>query len=185
MVTIETRNCRGLADKKKRLDIFNKIRMERIHVVCLQDVHLEKREKNKLKQEWGGTVLLSAKSSMARGVAILFYKNLDFKIHNSACDNEGNYILVDITIEVLPGFTLANIYAPNKDTPSFFKEIWARVEQMGKPATVALVHELTFETLPPPWGISETYFSKNLIPSPVQISLSALISRVRLPWRAN
>ena len=38
---------------------------------------------------------------------------------------------------------------------------------------------------PPPWGISETYISKNLIPSAVQISLSALISRVRLPWRAN
>ena len=49
-----------------------------------------------------------------------------------------------------------------------------------------IVRELTFETLPPPpWGISETYISKNLIPSAVQISLSALISRVRLPWRAN
>ena len=50
-----------------------------------------------------------------------------------------------------------------------------------------LVRELTFETLPPPppWGILETYISKNLIPSAVQISLSALISRVRLPWRAN
>ena len=50
-----------------------------------------------------------------------------------------------------------------------------------------LVRELTFDPPPPPhpWGISETYISKNLIPSAVQISLSALISRVRLPWRAN
>ena len=51
-----------------------------------------------------------------------------------------------------------------------------------------IVRELMGETLPPPpppWGISETYISKNLIPSAVQISLSALISRVHLPWRAN
>ena len=76
-----------MADRKKRLDVFDKIKSDTIHIACLQNIHLEKKDKNKLKQEWGGTVLLSAKSSMARGVAILFSKNLDYKIHNSACDS--------------------------------------------------------------------------------------------------
>ena len=120
MIRLETRNCRGLADSKKRWDVLDKIRKDNVHIACLQDVHLEKKDKNKLKKEWGGTVLLSGRSSAVRGVAILFSKNFEFKKHDSIGDTEGNFIVVDLTIEGLPRLTLAAIYAPNKDSPLFF-----------------------------------------------------------------
>ena len=53
MIRLETRNCRGLADSKKRWDVLDKIRKDNVHIACLQDVHLEKKDENKLKKEWG------------------------------------------------------------------------------------------------------------------------------------
>ena len=79
----------------------------------------------------GGTVLLSGRSSAARGVAILFSKNFEFKIHDSMNDTEGNFIVVDLTIEGLPRLTLAAIYAPNKDSPLFFRNIWEKIGNYG------------------------------------------------------
>ena len=66
---------------------------------------------------------VSAKSSASRGVAVLFSKNLEFKIHNSRSDNEDNYIIIDLSIDGLPRFTLAAIYAPNKGSPLFLATI--------------------------------------------------------------
>ena len=124
-VTIETRNCRGLADRVKRWDILDKIRTDKVHIACLQDVHLEKKDRNRLKQEWGGTTLLSAKSSASRGVAVLFSKNLEFKIHNSKSDTDGNYIIIDLSVDGLPRFTY------------FFENIWKEIEAVGNSDVVA------------------------------------------------
>ena len=74
---------------------------------------------------------MSAKSSKARGVAILFGKDLDYKIHTSTCDDEGNFILIDISIEGLPRLTLASLYAPNTDSPDFFTNIWEKISKLG------------------------------------------------------
>ena len=51
MVTIESRNCRGLADINKRLDIIDRLKRDKIHIACLQDVHLRKRDRARLRGE--------------------------------------------------------------------------------------------------------------------------------------
>ena len=48
VIRLETRNCRGLVDSKKRWDVLDKIRKDNVHIACLQDVHLEKKDRNKL-----------------------------------------------------------------------------------------------------------------------------------------
>ena len=131
MATIESRNCRGLADTNKRLDIIDRLKRDKIHIACLQDVHLRKRDRARLRGEWGGDVFLSAKTSNARGVAIMIRKDLEYKIHSSSCDEEGTFVISDITIEGIPRLTLVSLYAPNNDSPQFFHNIWEKISALG------------------------------------------------------
>ena len=68
--------------------------------------------------------------SNARGVAILFNKNLNYNIHKQILDNQGNYIILDISIHN-QHFSLINIYGPNTDNPNFFQEIFQKVDDIG------------------------------------------------------
>lgn len=68
-------------------------------------------------------------------MAILFSKNLDFKIHNYISDPEGNYIICDMSVEDNK-FTLINLYGPNKDTPLFFENIINIAETIGNTSLI-------------------------------------------------
>ena len=57
-------------------------------------------------------------------------KNLVYSIHKHISDPEGNYIISDLTVEE-SGFTLINLYGPNKDTPNFFDNIINIAERKG------------------------------------------------------
>ena len=46
-------------------------------------------------------------------------KNLEYKIHKQIKDNEGNFLVIDVTAQQ-QRFTLINIDGPNSDSPSFF-----------------------------------------------------------------
>ena len=62
-------------------------------------------------------------SSSSAGVCILFNNNFKFDILKTFSDSSGRDIICDIkTDEKL--FTLANIYAPNEDCPTFFKQFF-------------------------------------------------------------
>ena len=56
------------------------------------------------------------------GVAILFKKSFEFKIHDEVKDTLGNYIILDISIQDYR-MTLAAVYRPNEDKPCFFRNI--------------------------------------------------------------
>ena len=72
--------------------------------------------------EWQYDCLFSFGKSNSRGVAILFSNYLDFTVHNHISDPEGNYIIVDITLDNTR-LTLISLYAPNQDSPNFFDNI--------------------------------------------------------------
>ena len=80
--------------------------------------------------QWNNECIFSSGKSNCRVVAILFSRNLDFKIHNCISDPEGNYIICDLSVEDNK-FTLINLYGPNKDTPIFFENIINAVETIG------------------------------------------------------
>ena len=53
---------------------------------------------------------------------MLFNNNFNFQILKSFSDPEGRFVMVDIKLESKI-ITLVNIYAPNKDKPTFFQNV--------------------------------------------------------------
>ena len=89
----------------------------------MQEVHCTEATIDKRKSEWGYKALISCFSGNSAGVCILFNNNFKFDILKTFSDPSGRYIVCDIrTDEKL--FTLANIYAPNEDDPTFFKQVF-------------------------------------------------------------
>ena len=60
--------------------------------------------------------------SNSRGVAILFGKDFEYKIHSMEKDNASNMIIVNLKISHIE-LKLINIYAPNVDNPNFFLKL--------------------------------------------------------------
>ena len=61
-------------------------------------------------------------------VAILFKKWLKYKVLDTREDTEGRILILDITINDIR-LTLANIYAPNNDTPTFIEEVNGKINE--------------------------------------------------------
>ena len=119
---IMTLNARGLANQSKRRDLFQYIKAKGASICCIQEFHCTESLEHIYKAEWGHGCLFSGNSTNSWGVAILFNKDFEYKIHTSEKDKDGDLIAVDIEIENCR-FTLVNIYGPNKDTPSFFSKL--------------------------------------------------------------
>lgn len=127
---ILTYNVQGLGGISKRTDIFDFLENLNFDIYCLQETHFTDTERHLIKNLWNGECLFSNYTSNARGVAILFGKNIEYKVHKHITDNEGNFIIVDIKAQN-QRFTLINIYGPNSDNPSFFQKIFQHTEEIG------------------------------------------------------
>jgi exonuclease III len=125
VISITSINVRGLGDKKKRLDIFSRLKEQNVMIACLQDVHIGEKSEILAKNQWGMDAVFSLYSSNARGVAILLNSKLNYTIHRTKTDPNGNFLALDITIDEYIRFTLINIYGPNEDKPDFYKNIKA------------------------------------------------------------
>ena len=81
--------------------------------------------------KWGNSnSIFSNFKSNARGVAILFNNNLDYKIQQKIIDNNGNFIILNLDIQN-QHLTLINLYGPNVDNPEFFKKISSYIDDIG------------------------------------------------------
>ena len=111
-------NVMGLNENLKRRDVFDRLRNEKYSIICLTDTHFDKQKEAIYAAEWGYTAYFNSFRTNSRGVAVLFRNNFEFKIHNVHRDHEGNLLILDMEIEK-NRLSLAIIYGPNKDTPSF------------------------------------------------------------------
>ena len=59
---------------------------------------------------------------------ILINNNFEFKVEGVKTDKNGNYILLDITIQG-KRITLVNIYGPNEDNPNFYTNIIQKISE--------------------------------------------------------
>lgn len=121
-ISLYCQNCRGLNSRQKRRDLFQLLRTRKYNIVCLQDVHLENKVEKYIKGEWGYNLYLNDISSNRRGVMILINNNLEQEVGRSIRDQDGNYIIIEITIQG-KAIILVNIYGPNEDKPQFYREI--------------------------------------------------------------
>ena len=106
----------------KRREIFRWLKLKSFAIYFLQEFHCTQEKENWWTSEWGFSAIFSSYSSASAGTCILFNNNFEFQILKQLSDPEGRFVIADIKTEgkIL---TLANIYAPNDDNPTFFKNV--------------------------------------------------------------
>ena len=112
---------RGASDTKKRKSLLDHFR-KNADILIMQESHSTTENENLWRNEWGGEVIFSHGTNMARGIAIFCTKTVYNCISNIYCDNEGRLIIFDVT-ESDKIITITAIYAPNEDKPMYFKNI--------------------------------------------------------------
>ena len=92
-------NVRGLfPNTKKRSDVFNWVKARRISIVCFQETHSTKDVAVKQEDEWGSKCFFSHGDCKSAGVSVMFRNDFDFKVNDSILDQNGRYIILDLTV---------------------------------------------------------------------------------------
>ena len=124
---ISTYNCRGLRDVSKRQKIFKWLKEKQLEIVFLQETHSTTGDEAKWQREWGGKICFNHGKRDSKGVMVLFKPNMDIDILKIECVvEEGRVLLVDVNMNNIE-MLLVNIYAPNADSPDFFKELFTEL----------------------------------------------------------
>ena len=124
-----TYNVKGIGDAKKRKEIFHYLHCNKWDIIFLQEVHSQSKNTNFWNTQWGSKIYYAHGESNVRGVATLFNRKLEVKVHNVISSDSGSrYVIIFCTIRKAK-WLLVNIYAPNKDDPEFFAEMF---KQIGK-----------------------------------------------------
>jgi len=121
-------NCQGLFLKEKRHKVFFWLKQKKANMILLQESHSQKDKETVWNHEWGNTIIYSHGESNKKGVAILFDKNFEHKIHHTDTDPEGRYIILDIEINA-ERVLVVNSYAPNEDKAVFFEKLVEKVSE--------------------------------------------------------
>ena len=130
-IQIESINCRGLRDKMKRIDIFEKAREERINILCLQETHIMKEDMNILKNEWNVNFFISGKEKNSGGVLIAIENNFEHKIHNTKYSDNGRFIILDIEVIDIARFLLINMSLSSLSHVPNFQDILEQPPPQG------------------------------------------------------
>ena len=119
-------NVRGLRDATKRRQLFKYFHERKVDIIFIQESHSTKDCEKIWQNEWGGKIVFDHGESNARGVAMLFAKNLEIIINRIEKSDYGQYIIVEARTNEVP-LTLCNVYAPNKDSPFFFTTLLEKI----------------------------------------------------------
>ncbi|VDI00905.1 Hypothetical predicted protein [Mytilus galloprovincialis] len=126
-ITILSMNVRGLfSNKKKRLDVFDWAKGKHASIICFQETHSSKDVEKIWEEEWGNTCIFCHHNNRSAGVSIMFKKGLDFTIHDTKFDQNGRYIVIDITL-FEQRLTLVCLYGYNTDEPLLFDDILYKI----------------------------------------------------------
>lgn len=134
-ITIGSLNCRGLSsDKVKRQDIFQKCR-QKYDIALLVDTHCKKELETYWRSEWGYDAKFCSHTTNSRGVAILFQNSFQYEILKELHDESGNFLIISIKVHDLK-FTLAVVYGPNSDNPTFIDNLQQKIESFGNSSVI-------------------------------------------------
>ena len=128
---IGTFNVRGLRDTKKLRKIFKHLHQRQFDIVMLQETHSEVTDEKYWKSLWGGNIYYSHGSRESRGVMIMIKKNAPVVVKSNLSDLQGRLAVVNIMYEER-NISIVNLYAPNKDSPEFFLEVFEKISTTGE-----------------------------------------------------
>ena len=123
-----TYNVRGLGDATKHREIMYHLKVNKYDIIFLQETHSSANSNKWWSSTWGSKIWCSHGQTNARGVAILFSKQIDIVVHNVISSADGRYLILYCTYNNIK-LLLANIYAPNRDDPSFFEIVFREIER--------------------------------------------------------
>ena len=124
-------NVNGIANQTKRRAIFKYVR-DRADIAFLQETHSVKSLEKVWKAEWGGDIIFAHGESNARGTCILATKNARAKFVDIQLCQDGRFIVADmVLLNSNQTITICNVYAPNKDSPTYFQNVFDIVMQRG------------------------------------------------------
>ena len=133
---ILTVNCQGIGLLPKHTDVLHYLKEKGCQIYCLQDTHFSPGVDEKyVRSHWNGDCYFSSFKSNARGVAILFTKTFEYKVHKCINDTNGNFLLLDMTANN-NRFTLVTIYGPNTDNPQFFENISNKIAELENDSVI-------------------------------------------------
>ena len=104
---ITTLNARGFRDLHKRKSIFTWIEKQKSDITFLQETYSTPEIINDWKFQWLGKMIFSHGSNRSRGVLVLINEQLQYDINNIVIDDEGRYILLEMTIQESPLISVA------------------------------------------------------------------------------
>ena len=114
-------NCKGLANREKRQDIFTKLKEDKYDIGLLQDIHWYTKMLNNAMEEWEYKMICAPYTTNSRGTAILFDNSFEFTIGESINDRMGNFSITEIKLHTDFSLVLGSVYAPNQDSPEFIE----------------------------------------------------------------
>ena len=111
-INIATLNVDGARSERKRACLYELIRLKRINVMFIQEMHSDVVNEIEWKKEWEGEIILSHLSRCSGGIAILFSKDFIPQSYTVYEKIDGRLLVVKAIYE---HFTLVfvNVYAPN------------------------------------------------------------------------
>lgn len=121
-VKVVSWNINGCGNPVKRKKVLSYLKLHQTDIAFIQETHLKDEEVKKFKRDWVGHVFYSSFSNKKNGVLILVHKMLNFSLVRELADANGRIICIETIINGME-LTLCNIYAPNKEEPSFFHEV--------------------------------------------------------------
>lgn len=110
-IKIGTLNLNGARDVYKRATLFQLIKRNKIDVMMIQETHSDCANEIEWKKEWEGEIILSHKSAVSGGVAVLFQMNflpISYEVENVV---DGHLMIVKAQFEKLK-LVFINVYAP-------------------------------------------------------------------------
>ena len=122
-ITVCSLNVRGLSTNQKRREIFFMVEKKKKRnslSISYKKCIAQEKQKSVGTRNGGYSTIFTHFSSSRAGVGVLFNNNFHFHILKYFVDPEGRFIIADIKVQDNT-LTLVNMYAPNKDKPTFFK----------------------------------------------------------------
>ena len=86
-------------------------------------MHLTPEDVVKVRRRWPGRVFSASSSSHSRGVITLIHNSLPFHLIDVDEDRYGRYLIIQCEI-LSVRLNLVNLYGPNVDNPSFFRNLF-------------------------------------------------------------
>ena len=128
-------NVRGLNDRLKRKRLYKHIRANKWDIFLAQETFITSENLLIWEKEWGGKLFTSIGSNNSKGTSIFLSKHFDYVVNSEKIDPNGRYNMINVMLTTHMGssveITIANVYAPNKDDPTFFQKFFSDLEDFS------------------------------------------------------